>query len=225
MRRTRPTFPPTGAAERACVGFRRMLNIAYLHYGSQSGVTSEISGALRARGHHITPLLVPGPIEPRDESGHIRPSLPFAFGLAAAARRFGRQAYAHRWNTPYAFDLHTRRADALVAGLQKPPDVILQNGALFSPCLHLRRYVLLLNHTHALSLERKPLPEAGLPPAFDYGPGWRARETALYRGARAIATLSRETARSLRNDYGVPSGTDPCRRRRRERLSGERARR
>lgn len=180
------------------------LEIAYLHYGAQSGVTPQISAHLTALGHRITPLQVPGPLEPRDARGRRRWSWPLAAHLAVSALRFGSRAIAHRWNTTYAFDAHSARAASLIQGLPRPPDVILQNGALFAPGLTpVGEYVLLLDHTRALSMQRPPMPEAGLPPPVDYGAGWRERETALYRGARAIATFSRQVAESLQVDYGV----------------------
>jgi glycosyltransferase involved in cell wall biosynthesis len=183
---------------------RPALDIAYLHYGDQSQVTPRIAQALSERGHHVVPLCVPGPLELRSEHGRRRPTWRLAVGLAFGARRFGRHAFGHRWNTTFAFDVHTRRAEALVARLPRPPHVILQNGALFAPGRAPRvPYVLLLDHTRQLSMERRPNPEAGLPAPIDYGPGWRARETALYQHARGIATFSQLVARSLQDHYGV----------------------
>ena len=125
--------------------------------------------------------------------------------LAAAAARFGRRAFAHRWNTTYAFDAHTREAGRAVAALPTPPDVILQNGALFAPGENPRQpYVLLLDHTRQLSMQLAVPGGTSLPAPVDYGPAWRQRETSLYLGARAIATFSRRVATSLQRDYGVP---------------------
>jgi glycosyltransferase involved in cell wall biosynthesis len=46
----------------------------------------------------------------------------------------------------------------------------------------------------------------GLPPAFPFQPAWRRRETAVYRGASAIFTMSENVKRSLVAVYGVDPG-------------------
>jgi glycosyltransferase involved in cell wall biosynthesis len=175
------------------------LDVVYLHYGAQSGVTQHVVAELVARGHRLTPVSVPGPLEFRTAAGRRRLSLKGALHLALSAARFGpRQALAHRWNTTYAFDVHSRRAGKLLKGVRDTPQLVLQNGALFSPGLPPpQRYTLLLDHTRALSMARGD-------PVIDYGSGWREREIAVYRGARSIATFSRRVAESLQRDYGVP---------------------
>lgn len=184
------------------------LDIAYLHYGAQSGVTAQMTRALLARGHQIKPLSVPGPLEPRDPvTRRLRPTPRVLLGLACGLWRYGARGLAHRWNTPYAFDVHSARASRLLSALPRAPDVVLQNGALFAPgAPPPLPYVLLLDHTRALSMQHPPSPASGLPAPLDYGPGWKARETAVYRGARAIATFSRHVAESLQRDYGVDGG-------------------
>lgn len=178
------------------------LDVAYLHYGVQSGVTPQITRALQARGHRVRSLAVPGPLEWRDEARRLRPTWRSVAHLVLSAGRFGSRAFAHRWNTTYAFDVHSARAGALVA--DTPSDVVLQNGALFAPGRPPPSdYVLLLDHTRALTMAERPLPGGWLSPPVDYGAGWRDRETRLYRGARAIATFSRRVAESLQRDYGV----------------------
>jgi glycosyltransferase involved in cell wall biosynthesis len=128
--------------------------------------------------------------------------------LAVAAARFGRRALRHRWNTTYAWDVHSRRAGELLRALRPAPDVVLQNGALFSPGLPpTLPYVLLLDYTGSLATAGPAWPQAGLPAPADLGAGWRAREAAAYRGARAIATLSEHAAASVVRDYAV----DPAR--------------
>jgi glycosyltransferase involved in cell wall biosynthesis len=180
------------------------LNVSYLHYGSQSGVTPHVTRALREVGHNVDPLHVPGPLEPRDEQGRRRLSLQFAAHIAVSLLKYGRQWKQHRWNTTYAFDVHSSRADDLLRSSPRTPDVVLQNGALFSPGpLPERPYVLLLDHTRELSMQRTPDPEAGLPAALDYGPGWRLREMRAYQSAAAIATFSQRVAESLIVDYSV----------------------
>lgn len=181
------------------------LGIAYVHYGAQSGVTAHVARALADRGHEVTLVEATGELEPRDpRTRRLRPTRAVAAHLAHAALRFGAGAIAHRWNTPYAFDRHARRAGAALAALPRRPDVVLQNGALFAPGLPPPApYALLLDHTRALAMRSPPVPSAGLGAPEDYGPGWRAREATLYRGARVVATFSENVARSLVRDYGV----------------------
>lgn len=183
---------------------RQGLEIAYLNYGEQSGVTPQMTNALEARGHRVASLCVAGPLELRDSAGKRRLSTQFALHLAVSSLRFGRQAFAHRWNTTFAFDVHSRHAGSQIAALPRRPDVVLQNGALFAPGLPPSTdYVLLLDHTHQLSLEHTAAPGETAAQPIDYGPGWRSRETDTYRGARALATFSRRVAESLQRDYGV----------------------
>ncbi|WP_242340997.1 MULTISPECIES: glycosyltransferase family 4 protein [Anaeromyxobacter] len=187
------------------------LSIAYVHYGAQSGVTDQVARALEARGHDVRLVEATGDLEPRDPvSRRLRPAPAFALNLAVAAARFGlgRSALDHRWNTPYAFDHHALRAGEALRALDPPPQVVLQNGALFAPGLPAPYpYALLLDHTRALAMRSPAWPVAGLAAPVDYGEAWRARETALYRRARLVATFSENVARSLADDYGV----DPAR--------------
>lgn len=180
------------------------LNVSYLHYGAQSGVTPQVTEALRSLGHRVEGMHVPGPLEWRDASGQRRLSLQFAAHLAVSFLRYGRLWKQHRWNTTYAFDVHSARADELLRSASRPPDVVLQNGALFGPGPRPDRpYVLLLDHTRALSMQRVADPEADLPAPVNYGNGWRLREMRVYQQAAAIATFSRRVAESLIVDYGV----------------------
>jgi starch synthase len=185
------------------------LSIAYVHYGVQSGVTGAIAGALGERGHDVRLVAATGDLEPRDPATRrLRPA-PLVFAhLAIAAARYGRLALKHRWNTTFAWDHHARRAGEALRAVRPAPDLVLQNGALFAPGLPPPfPYALLLDHTRALAEASPPWPRVGLATPPDYGPGWRAREAAVYRGARAIATFSENVARSLARDYGV----DPAR--------------
>jgi glycosyltransferase involved in cell wall biosynthesis len=179
------------------------LDVAYVHYGAQSGVTQQVAAALRARGHLVRPVSAVGELEPRDPvTGNRRITAQVLAHLATAALRYGRRGVAHRWNTPYAFDAHSERARRLLEALSPPPRIVLQNGALFAPGIPPPLpYVLLLDHTCALAAEMGDAP--GLPPVPDYGPQWRTREAAVYAGARAICTLSHRTADSVRRHYGI----------------------
>jgi glycosyltransferase involved in cell wall biosynthesis len=183
----------------------RGLSIAYVHYGDQSGVTPAIARELAGRGHEVTLVGATGDLEPRDPATRrLRPTRQVALHLALAAARFGRRGLLHRWNTPFAFDVHSHRAGAGLRALDPEPDLVLQNGALFSPGLPPQRpYALLCDHTGALAMESPPVPAAGLPPPPEYGAGWGAREAAVYRGARIVATFSENAARSLVRHYGV----------------------
>lgn len=185
------------------------LSIAYVHYGAQSGVTAAVTRALADRGHALRLVSPVGGLEPRDAATRLpRPTPRVLAHLAIAAARYGRLALRHRWNTPYAWDHHSARAGELLRGLRPAPDLVLQNGALFAPGLPPPLpYALLCDHTRALAQASPPWPRLGLDAPPDYGPGWRARETAVYRGARVIATFSENVARSLVRDYGV----DPAR--------------
>lgn len=184
------------------------LSIAYVHYGVQSGVTAAIAGALGERGHDVRLVAATGELEPRDPATRrLRPSPRVLAHLALAAARFGRLALKHRWNTSYAWDHHARRAGEALRAARPVPDLVLQNGALFAPGLPPPfPYALLLDHTRALAQASPAWPRAGLAAPPDYGPAWRAREAAVYRGARVIATFSENVARSLARDYGVDPG-------------------
>lgn len=185
------------------------LSIAYVHYGWQSGVTSAVAGALLDRGHDVRLVGATGDLEPRDPvTRRPRPRADVLYHLALACARFGRRGFDHRWNTGYAFDRHARAAGEALRALRPPPDVVLQNGALFAPGAPPPfRYALLLDYTRALAEASPAWPQAGVPPPLRYGRGWFAREAAVYRGAALVATFSENTARSVVHDYGV----DPAR--------------
>jgi glycosyltransferase involved in cell wall biosynthesis len=182
------------------------LTIAYTNYGEQSGVTVQVSQALRALGHRIAAVSARGPLELRDPETRLpRVTLDVVIHLAIATARFRRRALAHRWNTGYAFDVHSRHLGAALAALEPAPDVVLQNGALFAPGLPARfPYVLLVDHTRALAEASPAYPRAGVGPPLRYGSAWFARERACYQGAAGIAAFSEHVARSCVRDYGVP---------------------
>jgi glycosyltransferase involved in cell wall biosynthesis len=186
----------------------RSLSIAYVHYGWQSGVTSAIVRALLDRGHDVRLVTATGALEPRDPvTRRPRPRGDILVHLALAYVRFGRRGLEHRWNTSYAFDRHAREAGAALQALRPPPDVVLQNGALFSPGAPPPfRYALLVDHTRALAEASPGWPWAGVPRPLRYGPAWFAREARVYRGAEVIAAFSENAARSLVRDYGVEPG-------------------
>jgi glycosyltransferase involved in cell wall biosynthesis len=181
------------------------LSIAYANYGEQSGVTAHVAATLRALGHRIAPVSARGPLDLRDPHTRLPRLTRDVFAhLAVAAARFRRRALAYRWNTAYAFDVHSRYLGAAIDALDPAPDVVLQNGALFAPGAPPRvPYVLLLDHTRALAEASPAYPAAGLAAPPRYGPSWFARERACYQGAAAIATFSENVARSLVRDYGI----------------------
>src|SRR5690606_37762440 len=131
------------------------MEIVYVNYGFQSGVTEQVQRALEERGHRVTLLDATGPLEYRDRrTGAYRLDAPVLLSLLAAAARYGRRALDLRWATTYAFDFHSRHAGRLLEALPRRPDAVLQAGALFSPGLPPPYpYVLLLDHTQKLSLE------------------------------------------------------------------------
>jgi glycosyltransferase involved in cell wall biosynthesis len=181
------------------------LSIAYVHYGTQSGVTAAVTQALEARGHDVRLVAATGELEPRDAATRrLRPRPEVIAHLALAAVKFGRLSLQHRWNTTFAWDRHSARAGDALRRLRPAPDLVLQNGALFAPGRPPPYpYALLLDHTRALAMKSPPWPKAGLAPPPDYGEAWRAREAAVYRGARAIAVFSENVARSLARDYAI----------------------
>jgi glycosyltransferase involved in cell wall biosynthesis len=124
--------------------------------------------------------------------------------LAASALKHGQQLIHHRWNTVYAFEQHSKRAGALLAGLAEPPDVVLQNGALFAPGRPPRfPYVLLLDNTCLLAERQPPVPEADIGRHIAFGRAWLARERETYLQAIAVATFSNVVRDSLIRDYDV----------------------
>ena len=184
------------------------LRIAYAQFGEQSGVADHVTEALEARGHRVIPVFGRGPLELRHRlTGLPRLTAPVVLHLAAAAARFGSQTLAYRWNTPYAFEVHSRWVGELVAGLPLAPDVVLQNGALFSPGRPPPYpYVIYLDQTRALAERARAHPSAGLPSPPRWGDDWREHEGAAYRGAAAVVAFSRRAARSVVEDYGVDLG-------------------
>ncbi len=185
------------------------LSIAYVHYGWQSGVTSAVARALLDRGLDVRLVTATGALEPLDPlTRRPRPRLDILLHLALAFARFGRRGLEHRWNTPYAFDRHGREVGEALGALRPAPDVVLQNGALFSPGAPAPfPYALLVDHTRALAEASPGWPDARVPQPLRYGAGWFGREAAVYRGAAVLAAFSENAARSLVHDYGV----DPSR--------------
>lgn len=181
------------------------MEIVYVNYGFQSGVTEQVRRALEERGHSVTLLDATGPLEYRDRStGAYRLTTPVLLHLLIATARYGKRALHLRWATTYAYDFHSRHAGRLLDALPRRPDAILQAGALFSPGLPPSLpYVLLLDHTQKLSMDVPNDPGSRLPPPADYGSSWRKRETTLYREAAGIGTFSQRVVRSLCADYGV----------------------
>src|SRR5438128_3948213 len=181
------------------------MRIAYVNYGNQSGVTPNVVRSLSALGHRIVPVDPTGILALRDPRTRLpRPTPRVLFSLAASALRHGPQLIHHRLNTVYAFDQHSRRAGELLDALTEPPDVVLQNGALFAPGRPPRfPYVLLLDNTCLLAQRQPPVPEADIGRFIKFGKAWLARERETYQRAMAIATFSALVRQSLIDDYGV----------------------
>src|SRR6202171_659387 len=185
------------------------MRIAYVNYGNQSGVTPNLMASLLALGHDIVRVDPTGVLALRNpRTRRPRPTPRVLISLAASALKHGQQLIPHRWNTVYAFEQHTKRAGALLAGLTEPPDVVLQNGALFAPGRPSPfPYVLLLDNTCLLAERQPPVPEAGIGKHIVYGKAWLKREEDTHRRAMALATFSEVVRESLIRDYRI----DPAR--------------
>ena len=182
------------------------MRLLYLHYGPQSGVTSAVARILATKGLELT-LANPteGFLWKLREGSRLPNPRPAALRAFAEAVRRHRGAWKAYWvHTPWAFDhLSSVAAEAV---RRARPDAVLQAGVLFGPGLPSERpYHLYVDHTRAIAERYVPLP--GLAPPLPPDPGWRAREEAVYRGARSIFSMSAFAARSLAMDYGV----DPAR--------------
>ena len=110
------------------------MRIAYLNYGSQSGVTTNITSGLLRLGHSVEHLDASDVLALRIPGTRLpRPTPRVLFSLAASLAQYRGHALDRRWNTAYAFDVHSARAGQLLHALREPPQVVLQNGALFAP--------------------------------------------------------------------------------------------
>jgi glycosyltransferase involved in cell wall biosynthesis len=169
-------------------------------------VTPNLIRGLTALGHRVVSVDPTGVLALRDPRTRLpRPTPRVLLSLAASALHHGPQLMHHRWNTVYAFDQHTRRADELLRALAEPPDVVLQNGALVAPGRPSRfPYVLLLDNTCRLAERQPPVPEADIGAHIQFGKAWLDRERDAYLRAERIGTFSRLVRDSLIEDYGVP---------------------
>jgi starch synthase len=181
------------------------MRTAFLTLGGQSGVTANVIRGLQALGHEIdvidpTDVLVlrkPGTRLPR-----LTPRVLFC--LAASVYRFGIQYRSFRWNTPFAFDVHSRRAATLLSRLPEQPDVVLQSGVLFAPgappCYP---YVLLCDNTCSIAERQPAATDAEIGARAGFCEAWLRREGATYSGASGIAVFSEVVRASLIDDYGI----------------------
>jgi glycosyltransferase involved in cell wall biosynthesis len=181
------------------------MRVAYVNYGSQSGVTASVARELAALGHlvdFVDPTFV---LALRDRRTRLpRPTPRVLYSVAASALRFGPQALHHRINTVFSFDQHTRVVGRLLEELPRRPDVVLQNGALFAPGRPSPLpYVLLLDNTCRLAERQPPVPEAQIGKHIEFGDAWIRRERETYLRAHGIATFSHLVRRSLIEDYGI----------------------
>ena len=185
------------------------MRIAYVNHGEQSGVTANVQRALLALGHDVVRVDPTGVLALRNpRTRRPRPTPRVLLSIAASALEFGSRALPRRWNTPFAFDQHSKQAGTLLAKLPQPPDVVLQNGALFAPGRPPPfPYVLLLDNTCLLSQRQAAVARAAGDDYRDFREAWLRRERAAYEGAAAIATFSSVVRQSLIADYGI----DPAR--------------
>lgn len=178
------------------------MDLLYLNYGAQSGVTASLLSRLRQHAR----VSVYNPFEAVHykrrwgamQVPNVRPEVVRAVLHAVALHgRYWKPYYLH---SPYMFDLLTERAEAAIHRYQ--PEVVLQAGVLFAPGrAHGVPCYLYLDHTRAIA-ERYARAEGLLPP-IAYHAQWREREEDTYHRARAVFTMSRYVARSLEEDYGV----------------------
>ena len=183
----------------------RHLQVAYVNYGDQSGVTPNVCRELASLGHRVTSVDPTQVLALRDPQTRLpRPTPRVLYSMAAGIVRFGPQVMYHRWNTVFAFEQHTRSAAKLLSSLSDPPEAVLQNGAIFAPGRPAPfPYVLLLDNTCRLAERQPPIPEAGIGRHVEFGRAWLRRETDTYREASGIATFSSVVRDSLVDDYGI----------------------
>ncbi len=181
------------------------MRIAYVNYGSQSGVTPNVTNALFGLGHEVIRVDPTGVLALRDpRTNRPRPTPRVLLSIAASALRFGPQAVPRRWNTVYAFDQHTKQAGTLLGRMTPRPDVVLQNGALFAPGRPAPfPYVLLLDNTCLLSERQSAVAGPAAEIYRDFARSWIDRERETYRRATAIATFSKIVRDSVVEDYGI----------------------
>jgi starch synthase len=180
------------------------MRIGYVNYGTQSGVTLNVQRGLIDCGHEVE-LIDPTPLlKLRTKSRWPRPTYAVLRMMLEAMLRFPGNMMLHRLNTNYAFDANSRHVRKALRKLQ--PDVVLQNGALFSPGNDFP-YALLLDNTCRLAQAQPAVPQAGLTAHAKFSTGWLQREQKVYEGAFAIATFSEVVRESLVREYGV----DPSR--------------
>lgn len=181
------------------------VRIAYLNYGSQSGVTPNITAALATLGHEIIGVDPTDVLALRDPETRLpRATRQVALALTVSALQHGRRLFQKRWNTAYAFDQHSKRAGELLRSLVPSVDAVLQNGALFAPgAPPEHRYVLLLDNTSLLAQRQAAVFEAHLGGQISFSETWLQREQDTYRHAVSIATFSEVVRRSLIDDYGM----------------------
>ena len=196
--RIRPSFSPRGAdGECGTAGSRSRTSTT----ARRAASPPQVARALAARGHDVRLVEATGDLEPRDPvTRRLRRPPGVALHLALAAARFGLRGGAR---APLEHPVRVRlpraaRRRGAARARPAPPDLVLQNGALFAPGLPAPYpYALLLDHTRALAMRSPAWPMAGLSAPLDYGDAWRVRETSVYRRARVLATFSENVARSL----------------------------
>jgi len=113
------------------------MRIAYVNYGDQSGVTPNLAKSLVTLGHDLVRVDPTGVLALRNpRTRRPRPTPRVLMSLAASALKHGQQLIHHRWNTVYAFEQHSKRAGALLAGLAlrrgEPPRTAAAVGTIRS---------------------------------------------------------------------------------------------
>jgi glycosyltransferase involved in cell wall biosynthesis len=100
------------------------------------------------------------------------------------------------------YESRSRLAARAVSRLPGRPDAILQIGGLFGPVVEGIPYTTYNDFTTALAC--REFPEWARFSDTKARDRWFERETALYRGAKRVFTLSNHTRDSMISDYAVP---------------------
>jgi alpha-maltose-1-phosphate synthase len=181
------------------------MRIAFLTLGAQSGVTASVIRGFQSLGHQVDEVDATDALMVRKPGSRLPRLTPrVLFHLAASAYRFGTQYRNYRCFTPFAFDVHSRRAGTLLSRLPEPPDVVLQSGAVFAPGAPPRYpYVLLCDNTCSMAERQPAASDAEIGVHVTYCEAWLRREHATYSGASAVAVFSEVVRASLVDDYGI----------------------
>lgn len=163
-----------------------------------SGTARSMVSHLRALGHEVRPV-------------NVRPPVPLRLGNAALSFSPDRARWRarFRYGDP-AFHVRSLMAHLGLARLGRRVDVVLQIGATFAPPQGVP-YALYADWNMALSSRFRDNAQAattGLTPSEERQINERQR--AVYRGARAIFTISERLRQSFIEDYAIAPDRVVC---------------